>query len=118
MAERTFDDGQVLTALCLWEAWLDFEAIGYAKQQKGEEPGNTYTVLNELRENHGSFCCRQMMIDITPDCDAAFEAARALHGGEYPEAFDFEFCPNFLAGAAASGLLDEKMQLQYQTRAA
>lgn len=112
MAARTFDEGAVMTALCLWEAWLDFETIGYAKQQKGEEPGDTYRVLNEFRDSHGSFTCRQLMIDLAEDCDLAWEARDALNG-QSDIAFDFEFCPDFLAGAAANGVLDEKIKQQY-----
>lgn len=118
MARRVFDEDTVMTAICLWEAWLDFESIGFTKEQKGEQPDETYTVLSEFRGNHGSFTCRQLMIDIAAECDLAFDAAQALNGGEFDGAFDFDFCPQFLAGAAASGLLDERVRRQYQPRAA
>jgi hypothetical protein len=115
MGRRVIDENEVMTALCLWEAWLVFETIGFTKKEKGEEPGETCTVLEELRGNHGSFVCRQLMIDLAPDCDKVWEALSALLGDGDPPCWcwDFEFVPEFLAQSAANGLLDKLLDRQY-----
>jgi hypothetical protein len=90
MARKIFEEDAVMTGLCLWEAWLEFTTGTDADDAPLREE------LEQLREDHGTFTCRQAMIDLISSCDAAYEAAAALGGGEYGGAFDWDFCPIFL----------------------
>lgn len=112
-ADTSWTYGRVETALCLWEAVLDTRTIGYAREQKGEDPGDTYRKLEALFDGHGSFGMRAAVASIVPECDRAWEAKQALLGEDQHEAFDFEFCPQFIADALANGLLDQASEWQY-----
>jgi hypothetical protein len=104
-----FDESEVMTALCLWEAWLTLEQGDLAEQ------ADLRAKMEELRDANGSFCMRQAMIDITRDCDTAWEAAEALG---YDESFDFDFCYEFLIGWINDGRLADRIMQQYQPKAA
>lgn len=99
----TWTYGQVETALCLWEAVLNFHwcTEGEEKQQ-----------LEQMFANHGSFTMRAVIASIADDCDKAWEARAALNGDDHI-AFDFEFCPDFISGALKSGLIDRALNVQY-----
>lgn len=104
---------QVETALCLWEAVCDLRTIGYEKQQKGEDSGETFSELERLFDGSGSFTMRAAVASIVDECEVAWEAVKALHGGDYPDSFDFDFCPAFISGAIDSGLLSRAINAQY-----
>jgi hypothetical protein len=95
---------QVETAICLWEAVLNFHWC-----TEGEEK----TQLEEMFGNHGSFTMRAAIASLADDCDLAWEAREALTLGNYHIAFDFEFCPSFISGALKSGLIERALTSQY-----
>jgi hypothetical protein len=104
---------QVETALCLWEAICDLRTIGFDKNKAGEDPGETYLKLEQLFDGAGSYTMRAAVASIVDECDVAWEVATALHGGDYPDSFDFDFCPAFISGAIDSGLLGRAVDAQY-----
>lgn len=101
MAKRIFDDNEVMTALCLWEAMLEL---------RGDTQVTTDSPIEQLWETYGSFSMRQCAIDLTHDCEVAWTAAEALG---YEDSFDFDFCPSFIAGALESGLFDAKLDAKH-----
>ena len=106
---RVFEEDAVMTALCLWEACLDFD-------RQVDEQGNKTPLAEEigsLWDGYSTFTMRQAMIDIAHDCDVAWEAAVALHGGEYPDSFDFEFCPMFLREQIMNGTIEKVITGQF-----
>jgi hypothetical protein len=109
----TWSYAQVETALCLWEAVCDLRTAGFDKQQKSEDPGETYLMLEGLFDGSGSFTMRAAVASIVDDCEVAWEAATAMNGGDYDGSFDFDFCPTFIAGAIDSGLLGRAVDAQY-----
>lgn len=110
MTRHIFTEGEVETALCLWEAYIELQ-MG----EHGKIPNDEADAFTELRSEHGSYVMRAVMRDLVADCDKAFEAAKAL-GAPEADCFDFEFCPAFLRGAMDSGLLSQKIEAQYQPR--
>lgn len=105
MARRIFEEDSVMTGLCLWEAWLDWEYSTHAQYAELRE------TLKDIRGGVGSFALRQAMIDLIPTADMAWEAYVALHGGD-PSAysFDFDFIPEFLKGQIDNGNLDKVLE--------
>jgi hypothetical protein len=104
----TWTYGQVETAMCLWEAYMELQGeVGADKL-----PTELAEKLCEIRGNHGSFVMRAVVASLADDCDKAWEAREALDGQDHI-AFDFEFCPTFIAGALESGLLDRAVASQY-----
>jgi hypothetical protein len=107
-ANQTWRYGQVETALCLWEAMLD-----YRDPHAMVDPAMRDKVDHMFGDN-GSFTMRAAVASLADDCDEAWEAREALDGDDHI-AFDFEFCPNFLAGAINSGLLETAISWQYKS---
>jgi hypothetical protein len=62
---------EVETALCLWEAVLNFHWCS-----KGEEKQQ----LEQMFSDHGSFTMRAAIAGLADDCDKAWEAHAALTG--------------------------------------
>jgi hypothetical protein len=100
--------GQVETAMCLWEAFLELQGETGADNL----PTELAEKLCEIRSQHGSFVMRAVIAGLADDCDSAWEAREALDGQDHI-AFDFEFCPEFIAGALDSGLLTQSINNQY-----
>jgi hypothetical protein len=94
--------------MCLWEAFMDLQGeVGADKL-----PTELAEKLCEMRGNHGSYVMRAVVASLADDCDTAWEAREALNGDDHI-AFDFEFCPSFIAGALDSGLLERAISGQY-----
>lgn len=107
---------EVETALCLWEAVVDYRTAGYAKEKAGEDPGGTYVVLEEHFGNYGSFTMRAVVASMADVCNDAWTAMVELNGGDPPDdmiAFDFDFCPKFIADALENGLFEQAITWQH-----
>lgn len=107
--DKTFDEGEVMTALCLWEAWLMME------ENKELDP-ELRAKMEAYRDEHGSFTLRGIMIELVADCDLAWEAREALTenmGGDHHISFDFDFCPTFIESVIGSGVFDKAVASQY-----
>lgn len=83
----------VNTALCLWEAHL--EAYNSAVEREGHLRSRFDWLVIQQREDEGAATCRDLMIDLAAECDAAWEA---LSDDEKDDAgcFDWEFVPEWL----------------------
>jgi hypothetical protein len=112
-ADTLWRYGQVETALCLWEAVVDMRTAGYAKVKAGEDPGDSYRAIENLFNGMGSFGMRAVIASIVPECDRAWEAKQALLGSDHDEAFDFDFCPQFIDDALGNGLLSQALDWQH-----
>jgi hypothetical protein len=110
MSERTWDERQVITALCLWEATLGLSESGESDKKVGKEPSAHWHTLTRLWDGVGVFTMRAAVADLAEDCDEAFKAAIALG---YDDSFDFDFCPEFLRGAIESGRLEKAIDRQF-----
>lgn len=83
-------DSHLTTAACLWEAALDYLNQTYKK------PGGFAERLALYREQHGTAQVRDDVARLAVACDDAWEA---LTPDEQDDggAFDWEFCPDWLA---------------------
>jgi hypothetical protein len=104
--------GQVETALCLWEAVVDMRTIGWTKQKAGEDPGDEYRALETYFDGHGSFSMRAIIASMVPECDRTWEAKKAIANSDDCEAFDFEFCPEFIVASLSNGLMEQAAEWQ------
>ena len=107
--DTTFTYSEAETIACLMEACCDMEQLH--RDGKDHPNAKAGEKLLEHRGNHGSFTLRAALISLADDCEKAWQAHQALTDDHI--AFDFEFCPIFLAGALESGLFDQAIQAQY-----
>ena len=89
-------EGRAITAMCLWEAWLELD--------NGED--EIGVKMADIRTNIGSWTVREMMLGLAEACDTAWEMADKLTDGD-TGSFDWDFCPAFLRGVIETDKLDE-----------
>ena len=110
-----YDDGEVLTSLCLWEAWLmmeDTTCTDSASDETRAEVEAVKLAQQTIRDGHGSFVLRQAMIDLTLTIEQLWEATQALSNDD-PPCFDFDFVPAQLQAMIMDGRVDQVIQCQY-----
>jgi hypothetical protein len=99
-----FTEGSAMTALCLMDAYVEFEAAAMLARAKrgvgavdgplvhdGDPDANTGETLMTYRSQGGSFSMRHDILTMTPLVDRAWEACEA-EAGDGLVSFDFEFC--------------------------
>lgn len=112
--QRTYNEGEVLTSLCLWEAWLMFEETELtddASEELREEYRQLQQRMEDIRGNHGSYVLRQAMIDLTRTIEQAWDALVSLKDEHV--CFDFEFVPDQLKAMIKDGRFEEALAGQY-----
>ncbi len=108
---ETFTQGQVDTAMCLWEAWLDLLALA-----KDPMPDDDAVKAKAYMEGNGSCTMRSAIVDLVVPCDDAWQAVEAL--AEEAPVFDWEWCPDFIRASLHNGLIEQAVQAQYQPKSA
>lgn len=86
------------TAACLWEAALEALAAGEAEEAANPQPVAEHSFERSLysyRNNHGTCTLRQVVVELAPRCDAAWDAM-SDDERDSAECFDWVFVPNWL----------------------
>ena len=96
---------EAVTAMCLWEAWLEIRNTSTPGDLVAEE-------MERLQGEHGVASIREVVLGLVPACELAWKAAHALG---YDDCFDWEFCPDFLRGVVERGQLLETSFLMWGT---
>lgn len=99
MTEPRFNDSQMVTAMCLWEAWLDL--LGEAKN--GDEDPDV-KAGQAFVDEHGSFTIRSALVELVEACDDGWQALQALTDDDAP-CFDWEWCPSFVRSCINNGTM-------------
>jgi hypothetical protein len=94
----SFIDAEMITGMCLWEAWLELIVDRPAPMDQ------VYKTAIELQDGNGAFAMRSTMLALVRDCDTAWEAADQL---DEQGSFDWDWCPTFLRGAIESGRIEQ-----------
>jgi CHAD domain-containing protein len=102
MSGPVYSTSEVLTGMCLWEAWADLTVSmgdGFS-----EETAIAHHAV-KIQETMGSWHCRDLTASCIRDVEEAWHLADTLNEGDNGE-FDWEFVPAWLNGAIASGRFD------------
>lgn len=114
MREPKFSESHMVTAMCLWEAWMELVDFATSECSKVKDPSALACAekARQLQENHGVFTIRAALVDLVIDCDDAWAAVEALEG-EAPT-FDWEWCPQFVRDALTVNFsFDRALERQY-----
>lgn len=111
MTEPTFTEDELVTAMCLWEAWLDLVNL---TRSSGVEPEllRAAQMAKQLQNEYGSFTIRGALADLVRSCDDGWRAVSALTDDDAP-VFDWEWCPRFIQDALVNGMMRQAIDGQY-----
>lgn len=93
MRPSNLTECNVMTALCLWEASLEAISADRANELHCGEGESLTTWLRE----EGAYEARQMIIDMAPTVDRAWDIEDGPDNANDGITFDWDFCPEFLA---------------------
>lgn len=114
MSAPTFTEDELVTAMCLWEAWLDLDAVLRA-ENPDPRAFEAAQVAQDMEAGHGSFTVRAALVDLVKPCDDGWRAVGALTDDDAP-VFDWEWCPRFLIDALANGMMRQALDNQYTSQ--
>lgn len=101
----TYTAASLETAACLWEAVLEMESVDLARLPKSRANytavASRASAIKAARARIGTVGLRLTVIGWTNAVDAAWKATDdpkgTGYGGEYPDAFDWDFVPHWIA---------------------
>lgn len=90
---KTYNEANLETAMCLWEAVLDMRAaLDHATLDDPRLP--TLKALDSEFEKYGTSAMRNHVASWVEECEAAWEADQAAGTELVP--YDWEHCPAFV----------------------
>lgn len=131
----TFTERNMITGMCLWEAFLDLTTVtpdtdadeegaspadGEDEAENGDDAGAVASgddgavrdAASEMVGDHGSFTIRSALVDLIGRCEAEWEA-HVQREGDNGDQFDWDWCPRFIRAVMTDGTLDAAVDRQY-----
>lgn len=109
--EPTFTEDEMITAMCLWEAWMDLVNLASAENVEPRARGLAEEA-QRLQDHHGVFTIRGALTDLVQSCDDGWLALLELTDDDAP-VFGWEWCPRFVKDALGNGLMRQAIEGQY-----
>lgn len=106
----TFTASDMVTAMCLWQAFLDLSG-GTRKRGKAEK--ELRERADEMLSDEGAFTMRNALVRLVAPCMEGWNDFRSSEP-DGSEQFDWEWCPKFVRAAMQDGSLEAAIAAEYR----
>lgn len=108
-----YTSNDVVTGMCLWEAFLNLAAGPDEGQEVSAEEAELQEEAENLLSDEGAFTMRNALVRLVAPC---MEGWNDFRSGEPDgsEQFDWEWCPKFVRATMQDGSLEAAIAAEYR----